>query len=243
MVYIPPYTVSKPPLIEGAIYSFSCPIVVFLPLLSAEHLGHLGCHVLGCKDQLPHTCWERQLYLITPWQEREFEKKENFSLLRFEMTVDLHTVIVIGEDLAQWFPLTPWIPLASSPATFCLSSPDCLHYGRLLSVFSVRDRNLDPLLALWWHKLWHNYMFSCGVGTMLKFFFQNILFLPSPLLWENNLSWAVSCCLPLFLLLFQLLFQNIWSTKEVYAVHYHVKALTNLPSFLYPYVLLCSFYT
>lgn len=175
-MYILAYTVSKPPLIQGAIYSFSRPIVVFLPLLSAEHLGHLGCHVLGCKDQLPHTCWERQLYLITPWQEREFEKKENFSLLRFEMTVDLHTVIVIGEDLAQWFPLTPWIFLASLPATFCLSSPDCLHYGRLLSVFSVRDRSLGSLLALWWHKLWHNYMFSCGVGTMLKFFFSRIFF-------------------------------------------------------------------
>lgn len=87
--------------------------------------------------------------MITPWQEREFEKKENFSLLRFEMTVDLHTVIVIGEDLAQWFPLTPWIPLASSPATFCLSSPDCLPYGRLLSSSQRQKSRLSagPLVA------------------------------------------------------------------------------------------------
>lgn len=126
--------------------------------------------------------------------------------------------------------ILPWLsPLWAPP--FCL----------------LGVRSLGSLLALWWYKHWHNHMFSCGVGTMLKFFFfllfQNIPFLPSPLLWENNLSWAVSCCLPWFLLLFQLPFQNIWSTKEVYTVHYHVKALTNLPSFLYPYVILCSFYT
>lgn len=244
LIYILPYTVSKPPLIQDAIYSFSRPIVVFLPLLSAEHLGHLGCRVLRCKDQLPHTCWERQLYSITPWQEREFEKEENFSFLLFEMTVDLHTVIVIGEDLARWFPLTPWIPFASSPATFCLSSPWLSPlWAPAFCLLGVRS--LGSPLALWWYKHWHNHMFSCGVGIMLKFFllFQNIPFLPSPLLWETNLSWAVSCCLPWFLLLFQLPFQNIWSTKEVYAVHYHVKALTNLPSFLYPSVILCSFYT
>lgn len=174
--------------LQDAIYSFSCPIVVFLPLLSAEHLGR-SSWLLWSRVQRPASTytlreaasfnnsparkgiWKgRELFLLTVWDDCRFAYSycdwRRLSQMLSTNTMDSFSLIT-----SNFLLVLPWLcPLWAPP--FCL----------------LTVRSLDSLLALWWHKHRHNHMFSCDVGTMLKCFCFSRIFLSFLVLCFENIT-------------------------------------------------------
>lgn len=94
-----------------------------------------------------------ELFLLTVWDDCRFAYSY-CDWRRLSPMVSTDTTDSFCLITCNFLLILPWLSPLWAPA-FCL----------------LGVRSLGSPLALWWYKHWHNHMFSCGVGTMLKFFF------------------------------------------------------------------------